>query len=69
MNKIGMNKKSYYKIVSVIFAIITALHLLRAVNGWEATLAGVSVPLWISWAAVLIAGYLSVRGWQFAKKN
>lgn len=64
-----MNKKTYYFSVSVVFTIVAAAHLARIVYGWEAILGGVVIPMWASWAAVLIAGYLAVRGWQFAKKN
>ena len=64
-----MSKKAYYLSVSVIFAIIAVLHLARALYGWEAVIGGVSIPVWVSWAAVVIAGYLAVRGWQFAHKS
>ena len=63
-----MNKQNYYKIVSVIFGVIAVLHLARALYGLEAVIADVVIPVWVSWVGVLIAGYLSVRGWQFAKK-
>ena len=32
-------------------------------------IAGADVPLWVSWPAVAIAGYLGVRGWQLANKR
>lgn len=59
-----MNRKTYYTTVAVIFFIIAALHLLRAIKGWEAVIGGVSVPVWFSWVAVALAGYLSLRGFQ-----
>lgn len=64
-----MDKRTYYKIVSVVFGIIAVAHLARVFYGWEAVIADVVIPLWVSWAAVLIAGYLSVRGWQLAKSK
>lgn len=62
-----MNTKTYYQSVAVIFSIIAVLHAARGLYGWEAVVAGVTIPVWVSWAAVLIAGYLAVRGFQFAK--
>ena len=53
---------------SIIFAVIAVGHALRAVYEWEAMVGGVAIPVWFSWVAVVIAGYLAVRGWQFAQK-
>jgi hypothetical protein len=64
-----MDKKTYYQVVSVIFLVVGLLHLARIFYGWEAIMGGVTIPMWFSWAAVLIASYLTVRGWQFAKKR
>ena len=64
-----MNKKTYYLVISVIFAIVGLLHLARIFYGWEATLGDVPIPLWVSYPAFVIAGYLSLRGWQFAKQG
>ncbi len=62
-----MNTKTYYQLVAVIFSIIAVLHAVRGIYQWEAVVAGVAIPVWVSWVAVLIAGYLAVRGFQFAK--
>lgn len=61
-----MNKKTYYMLASVIFAVIAVAHALRAYYGWEAQIGDYVVPVSYSWVAVVLAGYLSIRGWQFA---
>lgn len=61
-----MSNKTYYRFASFIFAIIAVAHILRAVYELEATVAGVPVPIWFSWAAAIIALYLSIRGCQLA---
>lgn len=63
-----MKKKTYYTIASVLFAVIAVGHALRALYEWEAVVGGVGIPVWFSWVAVALAGYLAVRGFQFAKK-
>ena len=63
-----MKKKTYYKAVSIVFAVVAVLHALRALYQWEATIGGAIIPVWFSWVAVIIAGYLAIRGFQFAKK-
>jgi len=57
-----MSQKSYYSTTGAIFLIITALHLLRVLNGWEVSISTFIVPMWISWVAVVLAGYLSYQG-------
>ena len=62
-----MDKKTYYTLASFIFGVIAILHVARVLYGWEAQIGDIVIPMWASYAAILIAGYLSVRGWQFAK--
>ncbi len=54
-----MNNRTYLKVTGAIFAVIAVLHLLRVINGWEAVIGGWFVPIWFSWAAIIIAGYLA----------
>jgi hypothetical protein len=60
-----MQKQTYYTVVSIIFLIVATLHVVRALMGWEAIIAGVSVPVWCSWVGAVLAGYLAVRGFTF----
>jgi len=62
-----MSQKIYYYTVSSIFFIIAVLHLTRIIYSWPAVMGGVLIPMWVSWAAVVIALYLAVRGWMFAR--
>ncbi|MEX0924413.1 MAG: hypothetical protein WDZ82_00515 [Candidatus Paceibacterota bacterium] len=62
-----MAKKVYYYVVSMVFFVVMLLHLARIVYSWDAVVGGAVIPLWVSWAAVVIAGYLCARGWMFAK--
>lgn len=59
-----MNDKEYYVVSSSLFLIVAVAHLMRAVYGLEASVAGVSIPIWFSWAAAVIVGYLAVRGFS-----
>jgi len=57
-----MKQTTYFLTVCIIFSVIAVLHLLRIVYGWEAMIGGWSVPMWLSWAAVVVAGYLTYTG-------
>ena len=60
-------QKNYLLVTAVIFLIIAVLHLLRIVLGWHAEIGGWTVPMWLSWIAVLVAGFLSYSGFKFSK--
>jgi hypothetical protein len=57
----------YYRITAVVFLVVALLHAVRLINGWEATLGEIEVPLWVSAAGLIIAGYLSYRGFTTKK--
>jgi len=64
-----MNERSYCVISGIIFIIIAFVHLLRIIYSWDGVIAGWPVPKWISWAALLIAGYLGYEGLRLAAKS
>ena len=48
----------------VIFVIVAVMHLLRLVRGWDTTIAGTEIPMWVSVAALAIAGGLAIGLWR-----
>lgn len=54
-----MAVKTYLSISGLIFLVIAVLHALRIAYGWEAMLGGWEVPMWLSWVALVVSGYLS----------
>ncbi len=59
----GVMKPFTYIAVGV-FALVALLHVLRLLFGWEATIAGLAVPLWVSLLGTVIAGGLAVMVWR-----
>ena len=57
-----MNQKTFSLVAGIIFLAIAVLHLTRILMGWEAVIAGWQVPVWVSWAGVVGAGYLGYQG-------
>lgn len=51
-------------IAVVVFSLIALLQLLRVVLGWEVTIHGVVVPMWVSFSACAVAGGLAVMLWR-----
>jgi hypothetical protein len=62
-----MDKKTYYRLVSLIFTLLAIGHAARLWYGWPAIMGGYEIPMEVSWVALGIAGYLAIRGWQFAQ--
>jgi len=69
VHSFGMSQNLYYYVVSILFFFLFVLHLARIMYSWEAVIGGAIIPMWFSWAALIIAGYLCVRGWMFAKDS
>jgi hypothetical protein len=58
-----MSEKNYLITSATIFALVALLHFFRLFTHWSFQIGTMSVPLWGSWLALLIAAALSV--WAF----
>ena len=61
-------KKPFTVIVIVLLSLIAILQLLRFILGWEVTVHGVSVPVWASGIAFVVAAGLAVMVWLEMRK-
>lgn len=57
---------AYSRVSGVVFALVAAGHAWRAVQELPAQVGATSVPVWLSWVAVVVAGALSV--WAFRQR-
>ena len=60
--------KPFSTVAAVVFALVALVHLLRLVYGWEVTLAGWVVPLWVSVVGLIVAGGLAALVWREARR-
>jgi hypothetical protein len=61
-----MDKRTYYRLASLIFTLLAVAHAVRIWYGWPAVMGEYDIPMEVSWVALGISGYLAIRGWQFA---
>ncbi len=61
------NNKWYFTTSAIVFTVVAIAHLGRIVYMLEANIGGVDIPLWVSGVAVMIAGYLALRGFMAAR--
>ena len=57
------DSKPFTSIAVIVFLLIALLQLLRFVLGWEVTLNGATVPVWLSSVAFVVVGALAVMVW------
>ena len=60
--------KPFTTIVVIVLSIIGFTHLLRLYFGWEVTINGMIVPIWISAPGFLIAAGLALMLWRESRK-
>ena len=54
-----MDKNKSLLLASLLFGLIALLHLLRAIFGWKAWVSQFEVPIYVSYLAALMLGYLA----------
>ena len=59
-----MNQKTFTLTAGVIFSLVAVLHALRLLLGWDAVIGGWTVPMWFSWLALALAGYLAFTAFK-----
>jgi len=60
-----MNRKDYSVFSGFIFGVVGALHLLRVLKEWTFTINSYPIPLWVSWAAFLLTGFMAWQAYKF----
>jgi hypothetical protein len=64
-----MGQKTFVLLAGVIFAIVALAQLLRIFIGWPILIDDWTVPMWVSWIALLIAGGLSDFGFSLVSRS
>ena len=59
-----MDQKTFSIAAGVIFAVVALFHLVRIYMGWPVMIGDWSVPMWLSWIGLIIAGGLAFFGMQ-----
>lgn len=55
-------------VAATIFGIVAIVHAIRLAANLPLTLGSWRAPLWMSWIAVIVAGYLAVLFWKSAHR-
>ena len=63
-----MSQKAFSLIAGLVFSLIALGHLLRIVYSWPVHMADWTAPMWVSWPALFVAGFLGFTGLQLSRK-
>lgn len=63
-----MSQKTFSLVAGSIFLVVAVLHVLRLAAGWQVAVAGLTIPRWVSWIAVPIAGFLAFEGLRLSRR-
>jgi hypothetical protein len=64
-----MSQKTFTIIASGIFGVVALFHVLRIFLGWPAVVGGWTVPMWLSWIGLVVAGGMSYFGINLAMRG
>ena len=62
-----MRQDAFVTTAGAMFSLVTVLHVLRLLFGWEAVIGGWHIPFWISWIAIAVCGYLASTAFKLRK--
>ena len=62
------SERTLLMIAGIIFLVVSLAHLVRLLFNVSVAFGGLELPLWISWAGFLLAGYLAYSSFSFARR-
>jgi hypothetical protein len=63
-----MEAKTFCLVAGVIFAVVAVFHLVRIVMDWSVIIGNWSIPMWVSWVALIVAAGLSFLGLRLSQR-
>jgi hypothetical protein len=57
-----MSQKTFSLVAGVFFLLVAVAHLLRIAYGAPVVVQNTSIPMWVSWIAFVVTGYLAYQG-------
>jgi hypothetical protein len=55
------------RLAGAAFGLVAVIQLVRALAGWPITISGITIPLWASWMAWMVAAGLAWLGFTASR--
>ena len=56
--------RPFTAIAALFFAVVCVAHIIRLCLGWEITMNGIQIPVWLSGIAIIVTGGMSFMLWR-----
>ena len=63
-----MDEKTFSLVAGLIFAAVALFHLVRIFAEWTVIIGDWSIPMWVSWIALVVAGGLALLGLRLSER-
>ena len=63
-----MEAKAFSLVAGVIFAVVALAHLARIILDWSVIIRDWSIPMWVSWVALVVASGLALLGLRLSQR-
>jgi hypothetical protein len=64
-----MSQKTFSLVAGVFFLLVAVGHVVRITSGASVVIQDTPVPMWASWIAFVVTGYLAYQGITLAQKS
>jgi hypothetical protein len=64
-----MDRKTFFMLAGIIFTLVALFHLVRIYMDWPVMIADWSVPKWVSWVGLIVAGGLALSQRMMSTEN
>jgi hypothetical protein len=64
-----MSQKTFSRVAGLIFLLIAVMHGLRLALKWQVVLNGWTIPMWVSWVALVVAGFLASESLKLGRRS
>jgi hypothetical protein len=64
-----MGQKTFSVVAGVVFAVVALLHLVRIYMNWTVVVGHWSIPMWVSWVGLIVAGGLAFFGLRLSARD
>lgn len=64
-----MSPRTYFRLSGTIFSVIFLLHFARMLYSWQAEIAGWTIPMWLSFVAVIIGALMANTAFRLMMKK
>ena len=65
----NLTPKTAFTITGIVFSLMALLHVLRVANNWQASIAGWTVPIELSYLGIVLASFLAYMSFHELKHH